>query len=215
MRLILARQPTRQFIVKFSDSFLASIEKENEGSSSADNYLRYTKLDQGKRANFALLEQDPLEYWLVWGVAKENDSMKPFRFVQQPSQEDIELELGKDYVQSMNYDKTAVRKPSQCLTWPVYNWDANRVQVLEVSHISLARQFAKYGLNKKYSRNLLDWDFELSKIKADMVKYELLIVPRDEDEHDEAEMEKAWKAVDKAGFDLSRLVGGGDPFSES
>ena len=201
--------------MKFSDSFLASIEKENEGSSSADDYLRYTKLDQGKPANFALLEQDPLEYWLVWGIAKENDKMKPFRFVEQPSQEDIELELGKDYVQSMNFEKTAVRKPSQCLTWPVYNWDTNRVQVLEVSHISLARQFAKYGLNKKYSRNLLDWDFELSKIKADMVKYELLIAPRDEDEHDEAEMEKAWKAVDKAGFDLSRLVGGGDPFSEA
>jgi len=69
-------------------------------------------------------------------------------------------------------------------------------------------------LNKKYSRNLLDWDFELSKIKADMVKYELLIVPRDEDEHDEAAMEKAWKAAEKAGFDLSRLVAGADPFSE-
>ena len=186
--------------MKLSSGFLATIEKENEGSSSADNYLRYTKLDQGKPANFCLLEQDPLEYWLVWGVAKENDSMKPFRFLEQPSQADIDLELGSDYVQSMNYDKTAVRKPSQCLTWPVYNWDINKVQVLEVSHISLARQFAKYGLNKKYSRNLLDWDFELSKIKADMVKYELLIVPRDEDEHDEDAMEKAWRATEKAGL---------------
>ena len=200
--------------MKFSDSFLASIEKENEGSSSADNYLRYTKLDQGKPANFCLLEQDPLEYWLVWGVAKENDSMKPFRFLEQPGEDDIALELGSDYVQSMNYDKTAVRKPSQCLTWPVYNWDINKVQVLEVSHISLARQFAKYGLNKKYSKNLLDWDFELSKIKADMVKYELLIVPRDEDEHDEVQMTKDWKAVERAGFDLNRIVAGGDPFSE-
>ena len=184
--------PTRQPTVKFSQDFSPPSRKKTKVSSSADNYLRYTKLDQGKPANFCLLEQDPLEYWLVWGVAKENDSMKPFRFLEQPSQEDIDLELGSDYVQSMNYDKTAVRKPSQCLTWPVYNWDAERVQVLEVSHISLARQFAKYGLNKKYSRNLLDWDFELSKIKADMVKYELLIVPRDEDEHDEAAMEKAW-----------------------
>lgn len=140
--------------------------------------------------------------------------MKPFRFLVQPNQEDIDIELGEDYVQSMNYDKTAVRKPSQCLTWPVYNWDINKVQVLEVSHISLARQFAKYGLNKKYSKNLLDWDFELSKIKADMVKYELLIVPRDEDEHDEAQMAKDWKAVERAGFDLNRIVAGGDPFSE-
>ena len=141
--------------------------------------------------------------------------MKPFRFLVQPNQEDIDIELGEDYVQSMNFDKTAVRKPSQCLTWPVYNWDINKVQVLEVSHISLARQFAKYGLNKKYSKNLLDWDFELSKIKADMVKYELLIVPRDEDEHDEVQMAKDWKAVERAGFDLNRIVAGGDPFSEA
>ena len=72
--------------------------------------------------------------------------------------------------------------------------------MLEVSHISLARQFAKYGLNKKYSRNLLDWDFELSKIKADMVKYELLIVPRDEDEHDEAAMEKGLEGCGEGWF---------------
>ena len=140
--------------------------------------------------------------------------MKPFRFMSQPSAEEINLELGNDYSQCLNYDKTAVRKPVECLTWPVYNWDTNSVQVLEVSHVSLGRQFAKYGLNKKYSKNLLDWDFELSKIKADMVRYELLIVPRDEDEHDEVAMAKAWKAVQKDGFDLNRIVVGGDPFSE-
>jgi hypothetical protein len=70
-------------------------------------------------------------------------------------------------------------------------------------------------LNKKYSKNLLDWDFELSKIKADMVRYELLIVPRDEDEHDENKMAKAWMQVEKSGFDLNRMVTGEDPFSES
>ena len=141
--------------------------------------------------------------------------MKPFRFMGQPSSDEIDLELGSEYVQTMNYDKTAIRKPQQCLTWPVYNWDMDRVQVLEVSHISLARQFAKYGLNKKYSKNLLDWDFELSKIKADMVRYELLIVPRDEDEHNETQMEKAWLQVQKGGFDLNRMVTGEDPFTES
>ena len=47
-----------------------------------------------------------------------------------------------------------------------------------------------------------------------MVKYELLIVPRDEDEHGEAAVEKAEEAAEKAGFDLNRIVTGGDPFSE-
>jgi hypothetical protein len=140
--------------------------------------------------------------------------MKPFRFLEKPSDEDIKLELGNEYTQMLNFDKTALRKPVECLTWPVYNWDLNSVQVLEVAHISLSRQFAKYGLNKKYSKNLLDWDFELSKIQSDMTRYELLIVPRDEDEHDEAQMSVDWKIAQKAGFDLSRIVGGGDPFSE-
>ena len=34
-----------------------------------------------------------------------------------------------------------------------------------------------------------------------MTRYELLIVPRDEDEHDDGEMAKAWRAAEKAGFD--------------
>ena len=200
--------------MKLSADFIQSLEQENDGSSSKDNYLGYTKLEQGKPANFALLEQDPLEYWLVWAEAKASGSMKPFRFMNQPSSDEIDLELGSEYVRTMNYDKTAIRKPQQCLTWPVYNWDMNKVQVLEVSHISLARQFAKYGLNKKYSKNLLDWDFELSKIKGEMVRYELLIVPRDEDEHNETQMEKAWLQVQKGGFDLNRMVTSDDPFSE-
>ena len=200
--------------MKLSATFLDAIEKENEGGSSKENYLRYTKLAQGKPANFALLEQDPLCYWLVWGETSDGSSMKPFRFLEKPSDEDIKLELGNEYTQMLNFDKTALRKPVECLTWPVYNWDLNQVQVLEVAHISLSRQFAKYGLNKKYSKNLLDWDFELSKIQADMTRYELLIVPRDEDEHDEGQMAKDWKAAERAGFDLNRIVGGGDPFSE-
>ena len=122
------------------------MEQQAEGGSSKENYLRYTKLQQGKPANFALLEQDPVCYWLIWGVAKENDSMKPFRFPEKPSQADIDAELGTDYVQAMNYDKTAVRAAVECLTWPIYNWDLKQVQVLEVSHVSLARQLQSTAL---------------------------------------------------------------------
>ena len=43
--------------MKLSATFLDAIEKENEGGSSKENYLRYTKLTQGKPANFALLSK--------------------------------------------------------------------------------------------------------------------------------------------------------------
>jgi hypothetical protein len=188
------------------------MEQQAEGNSSKDNYLRYTKLEAGKPANFALLEEDPLCYWLVWADGTDG-SAKPFRFVSQPSQADIDSEFGTNYTQALNYDKTGPRKPQECLTWPVYNWDLSLVQVLEVSHVSLARQFAKYGLNRKYSKNLLGWDFELSKIQADMTRYELLIVPRDDEEHSDDKMDAAWEKAQKNGFDLQQMVVGGDPFN--
>ncbi len=188
------------------------MEQQAEGNSSKDNYLRYTKLEAGKPANFALLEEDPLCYWLVWADGTDG-SAKPFRFVSQPSQADIDSEFGTNYTQALNYDKTGPRKPQECLTWPVYNWDLSLVQVLEVSHVSLARQFAKYGLNRKYSKNLLGWDFELSKIQADMTRYELLIVPRDDEEHSDDKMDAAWEKAQGNGFDLQQMVVGGDPFN--
>ena len=188
------------------------MEQQAEGNSSKDNYLRYTKLEAGKPANFALLEEDPLCYWLVWATGTDN-SAKPFRFVSKPSQADIDAELGTDYIQALDFHKVKTRPAVECLTWPVYNWDLNLVQVLEVSHVSLARQVAKYGLNRKYSKNLLSWDFELSKIFGEMVRYELLIVPRDDEEHDDEKMEAAWEKAQKNGFDLQQMVVGGDPFN--
>ena len=77
-----------------------TIEKENENSSSADNYLRYTKLTGASLQTAQRARQQVL---VVWGAAAKNDSMKPFRFHEQPDQSDIDG-LGSDYVQSMNYN---------------------------------------------------------------------------------------------------------------
>ena len=200
--------PLHNLTMKFSAELMALAESENSGKSSSDNYLRYTKLESGKPANFALLDEDPLEYWLVWGEAKTDGSMRPFRFLTEPTEEDILAEFGPEFVQCQNYDRTGPRKPNKCCTYPVYNWDLKCVQVLEVSHITVIKQFMKYGLNRKYSKNILDWDFELSKISADRTRYELMPVPRDEDEHDEDEMDKDWKAAQKAGFEAARLGNG-------
>ncbi len=187
--------------MKVSDDFLAVLEPDTESSSSADGYLRPNKIESGKPAVFALLEEDPLEYWLVWGTPKEGGNNKPFRFLEKPSDEDIELELGRDFTRALNYDKTAEDKAYKCLTWAVYNWEEKRVQVLEVTQISISRQFVKYGLHKTYSKNLLDWDFQMEKGNVGgKTKYDLMVIPRDEDEHDDIQMAKDWKAAQKAGF---------------
>ena len=201
--------------MKVSDDFLATLEPQNEEQSTDKPYLRPNKIEIGKPAVFALLTEDPMEYWLVWGTPKEGGNNSPFRFLEHPSDEDIELELGRDFTRAENWDKNGPDKVYKALTWPIYNWQKKRVEILEITQISISRQFVKYGLHKTYSKNLLDWDFQLDKGNAGgKTKYELMIVPRDEDENDDMQMTKDWKAALKAGFDLNRLIGGGDPFKE-
>ena len=64
--------------MKVSDDFLATLDPETESSSSGDGYLRPNKIESGKPAVFALLEEDPLEYWLVWGTPKEGGQQQAF-----------------------------------------------------------------------------------------------------------------------------------------
>lgn len=202
--------------MKVSDDFLATLSSDSESPSTDLPYLRPNKIEAGKPAVFALLEEDPLEYWLVWGTPKEGGNNQPFRFLERPSDEEIELELGRDFTRAMNYDKTAEDRPYKCLTWPVYNWQKQRVEVMEISQISISRQIVKYALQKAYSKNLLDWDFQMEKGNVGgKTKYDLMVIPRDEDEHDDAQMAVDWKIAQKAGFDLTRLIGGGDPFKEA
>ena len=201
--------------MKVSDEFLATLNSDAETPSTDLPYLRPNKIELGKSVVFALLEEDPLEYWLVWGTPKEGGNNRPFRFLEKPSDEEILEELGKDFTRALNYERTGEDRPYKCLTWPVYNWSKKRVEVFEVSQLSISRQVVKAALTKAY-KNILDWDFKLDKGNVGgKIKYDLMPIPRDEDENDDIQMAKDWKAAQKAGFDLRRLIVGGDPFKEA
>ncbi|BAQ93400.1 hypothetical protein [uncultured Mediterranean phage uvMED] len=102
------------------------------------------------------------------------------------------------------------------MTFPIFNWELGVVQVFEIPQISIAKQFYTYGTEKAYRNKLLDYDFKLEKeITGGKTKYNLRVIPRDEEEHDDLVMQKEWKRVQKAGFDLNRLLTDGNPFSES
>ena len=201
--------------MKVSDEFLATLNSDAETPSTDLPYLRPNKIELGKSVVFALLEEDPLEYWLVWGTPKEGGNNRPFRFLEKPSDEEILEELGKDFTRALNYERTGEDRPYKCLTWPVYNWSKKRVEVFEVSQLSISRQVVKAALTKAY-KNILDWDFILDRGNVGgKVKYDLNTIPRDEDENDDIQMAKDWKTAQKAGFDLNRLITGGDPFKEA
>ena len=59
-------------------------------------YLNPSKLEADKPFRFNFLTDEPLEYFEVWGINAEG-STKPFRFVEEPTEGDIEAEFGDDW----------------------------------------------------------------------------------------------------------------------
>ena len=79
------------------------------GGTGTGGYLTASKLGDGEHYRIAIVSESPLEYWTVWGESEEGQK-KPFRFAAEPSQSDIESELG-DFKQRMNYEGTALEAP--------------------------------------------------------------------------------------------------------
>ena len=56
-------------------------------------YLNPSKIQSGSSVRFALLSDQPLEFYECWGEA-DDGSLKPFRFSEDPKSDDIEAEMG-------------------------------------------------------------------------------------------------------------------------
>ena len=189
----------------------------SENASSAvapgagGGYLNPSKIQSGSSVRFALLDDNPLEFYEVWGDATDG-GVKPFRFSNDPTPDDIQAELGSDYTRRLNRDGTAPEAVKFAIAVPVYNHDAGSGQVLQVSQKSINRELDSISQMEDYS-NLLEWDFVLGKEGNGLnTEYSLRAVPRKK--NTEPTVQEAWKEVQAGGFDISRLLSGTNPFKE-
>ncbi len=93
---------------------------------------------------------------------------------------------------------------------PVYSFDAGTVQVLSLTQKSILKELDQISQMEDYAE-LLAWDFQLSKKGSGLLtEYTLRPVPRKKgaQEHIDA----AWLEAKSNGFDISRLLTGGNPF---
>lgn len=189
----------------------------SENASSAvapgagGGYLNPSKIQSGSSVRFALLDDNPLEFYEVWGDATDG-GVKPFRFSNDPTPDDIEAELGSDYTRRLNRDGTAPEAVKFAIAVPVYNHDTSKVQILQLSQKSIIRELDSISQMEDYS-NLLEWDFVLGKEGNGLnTEYSLRAVPRKK--NTEPTVQEAWKEVQAGGFDISRLLSGTNPFKE-
>lgn len=179
-----------------------------QSNSSRDEYLTPGKVKADGQVRFAMLANEPLCYFEVWGQ-DETGKPKPFRFAEEASAEDIEKEMGVNYKRTV-YDDGNEAPQKFAISVPIYNYDINRVQILSMNQKNLIKEFDQISQVEEYS-DMTEWDFIMTKsatVSPDM--YGLRPVPRKKGT--EETVKAAWDEAVKDGFDINRLLLGTNPF---
>jgi hypothetical protein len=101
--------------------------------------------------------------------------------------------------------------PKYVLALTVYEHDSGEIKVLALPQPSIRNQLEELDSKPDYEP-ITDWDLELSKKEeGGFVKYSLIALPRRRGQ--QASIDVAWEEAQDAGFDISRLVTNGDPFT--
>ena len=176
--------------------------------SGGGAYLSPSKIAAGSSVRFALLSDEPLEFYEVWAEGPDGKS-KPFRFASEPGPDDLSLAFG-DFTRRMNREGTGPEPIKFALALPVYNFEAAQVQILQLSQKSIIRELDNISQMPDYD-DLTANDFILGKEGAGLnTEYKVTPVPRKKGA--DKDIAAAWEDSRAAGFDISRLLEGADPF---
>ena len=171
-------------------------------------YLNPSKVAAGSKVRFCLVSDEPLEFYECWAEGPDGKA-KPFRFDSEPSPDDMALAFG-DFTRRMNREGTGPEPIKFCLALAVYNFDTARVEILQLSQKSLIRELDAISQMPDYD-DLTAVDFLLGKEGSGLnTEYKLTPVPRKKGA--DKDIAAAWDDTRSAGFDLSRLLEGADPF---
>ena len=180
------------------------------GGGGTGGYLTAGKLGDGDHYRIAIVSEDPLEYWTVWGENEEGQK-KPFRFTSEPSGDDIAAELG-DFTQRMNYEGTTLEAPKFGLSFFVYDYADGKVKVFEMTQKTLIKELDKLCNDDDYS-DIAAWDLKVNRTGLKMnTEYSILPSPRKKGSQEL--IDKAWSDAQGIGYDLNQLLVGGNPFGE-
>ena len=198
--------------MKFSATFEEKVKKAEEQGDRplVSSYLNPSKVDPKEPVSFALLEEDPLIFWKIYGESVHGEKGKSFRFLKKPTEEEILTEMGGSYTRGTKFQSTEPADPRETYVWPIYDYKNKIVRILEADQYQILSKIRKLSLNRKY-KNLMAWDLSLSLDReGGRWNYDIQIEPQDED--DQPELEAAWEKTKSKGFDLTKLLSYEDPF---
>jgi hypothetical protein len=176
-------------------------------SGTGGGYLSLSKLPDGGSVRFAILSDDPLEFFECWGTC--DGASKPFRFDFEPTPEEVIREMG-DFEPREGRGGPGTVDMKFAIACPVYNYESGKVQVLQITQKSVLKEIDQISQMEDYE-NLLEWDFTISKKGSGLLtEYTVRPVPRKKGSQEH--IDAAWLEAKSEGFDISRLLTGANPF---
>ena len=181
----------------------------NNGGGQTGGYLTPSKLTDGGSMRFAIVSEEPLEYWTSWGESPEGQK-KPFRFAEQPTPTDLEAEMG-EFRPREKMDGSGIEQPKFGISVFVFDYQTESIKVLELSQKGLIKELDSISQEEDYS-NIHEWDFTLSR-KGLSLNTEYTLRPAPRKKGFDEKIATAWSAAKEEGYDITRLLMGGNPFS--
>ena len=171
-------------------------------------YFAPNKVEAGGQVKFALLDDQPLCYWELW--ATDGERNKPFRFEDEPNPSAIEAELGPNFTRRPDRKNPEQFEPVKFyMSVPIYNYVKERVETFSFYQKTVMAEFDQISQLEEY-KDLKAIDFVLTRAKEDSPSmYGLRPIPRMAGNSEK--VDAAWTAALENGYDISRMLTGGQP----
>lgn len=181
--------------------------------SGGGNFITPSKIQDKSEARFRILVDEAFECFSLWATAGDGSGDREcFRFLEEPTPEQIKLELG-EYVPDENQKRPGIYDIKFEVSLPVYNYATGTVQVLQMTQQTIYQELDAISQMKDYKCSLKSIDIIISKDKSlpPAQIYKTRPVPHREDMTET--IDAAWIAVQEEGFDMNRLANRkGNPF---
>lgn len=181
--------------------------------SGSGNFITPSKIQDKSEARFRVLADEAFECWALWATSSDSTkSRECFRFMDEPTPEQVQLELG-EFIPDENPKRPGIYDLKFEVSLPVYNYGTGTVQVLQMTQQTVYQELDAISQMKDYKCSLTSIDIIISKDKSlpPAQIYKTRPVPHREDMTET--IDAAWIAVQDEGFDLTRLQNRkGNPF---
>lgn len=186
--------------------------KENGFSkaSGGTGFFNPSSVKEGDEVRFTILGDESSTGYELWLDGPEKGIKT--RFTDEPSQAEMQ-ERANELGGKLRPDT----KAKQFMAFAIWNYESEKVQVFEFSQQSIANPLIASLSDEEIEAEPHLTDFKISASGKGLDKrYQVVTLPgRRRKPNLDAPISEAWGQTVKAGFDISVLVSGGDPFKGS